>query len=62
MSAGPPRTELSPAEISLRVGGFAAILGLLGLGPPGLHLFVGGLFTLATLAFFWESWSRQLPD
>jgi len=59
MSAGPPRTELSPAEISLRVGGFAAVLGLLGLGPPGLHLFVGGLFTLATLAFFSESWSRR---
>lgn len=51
--------DLSPADIALRVAIFSGVLGIIGWSPPGVHLLVGGVMTLAALALFYEAWTRR---
>ncbi len=38
---------------------FTGVLGLVAWAPPGVHLLIGGLLTIAALAFFHAAWADR---
>ena len=49
-------TDPRPAELALRVGIFAGVLGLVGWMPVNLQWMGAGVLILVSLAFFYEIW------
>ena len=50
-------TDLAPAELALRVGIFAGVLGFVGWMPRDLQSLAAGLLVIAALIFLYEIWA-----
>jgi hypothetical protein len=50
---------LAPAEIALRVGIFAGILGVVGLFPPNLQWMGAFVLGIVALIYFYEIWAAR---
>jgi len=52
-------TDLAPAELALRLGIFAGLLGLVGWLPGDLQLLIAGLLLIGALIAFYEIWAAR---
>lgn len=52
-------TDLAPAELALRVGIFAGLLGFVVWLPGDLQWLITGLLVIVSLIFFYEIWAAR---
>ncbi|MCW3847593.1 hypothetical protein OF829_10090 [Sphingomonas sp. LB-2] len=52
-------TELAPAELALRVGIFAGVLGLVGWLPADLQWMAAAVLLIVALIFLYEIWAAR---